>query len=179
MAQRYGTSHFASVDSAVRYYAGQEHCSRKDALKLVDQKLMAREISIGRPPEREGWRHSIDPVEGRYFMVEDKRREEGCRVHDKFNRCHPECKGWDVFENNEYGFRIERCDECDVYEDDSAAAAAAMVYIRELEALVEEHGPAGELDNLKRAWLGVDSKGGALIEYEPADEATHAHPSLG
>ena len=37
-------------------------------------------------------------------------------------RCHPECAGWDVFNEEE----IQKCDACAIFEDDIAAVVAAL-----------------------------------------------------
>ena len=69
---RIGTCHFISTDSAVRYYAQQGSMSRADAVQAVAEKILAGEIQIGRPPERPGERVYTDPVEGRYYVADEK-----------------------------------------------------------------------------------------------------------
>lgn len=64
---RYGTSHFTSIDSAIRYYASQGS-ARAEAAAAVGDKLRRGEIHIGRPDPPAGHTTKIDPVEGRYFI---------------------------------------------------------------------------------------------------------------
>lgn len=69
---RIGTSHFTSRDSAVRYYAGQRSLTRAEAAIEVQLKLQDGEIQIGPPNLKPRERYVIDPVEGRYFVFEDR-----------------------------------------------------------------------------------------------------------
>lgn len=45
------------------------------------------------------------------LSIEETRRRIAALADDE--RCHPSCKGWDVFDTNtNRGTEIERCDEC-------------------------------------------------------------------
>lgn len=69
---RTGTNHFTSFDSAVRYFNGQDRSlTRAQCKQWVEEKLRGKEIVIGPPGCDPGaQRLSIDPVEGRYFIVD-------------------------------------------------------------------------------------------------------------
>lgn len=67
---RYGTNHFSSRDSAIRYYMRQGAETRADATAAVDAKLRDGEIAIGRPDCPDGCEVRLDPVEGRYWIQE-------------------------------------------------------------------------------------------------------------
>lgn len=71
---RIGTNHFTSLDSAVRYYhTCYPGLTRTQCVEWVKQKLKDGEVCIGPPELKENERHQIDPVEGRYFILEERR----------------------------------------------------------------------------------------------------------
>ena len=64
---RVGTSHFLSFDHVERYY-------RKQGLRIGPNACRAKvdsgEVSLGKPPERNGATIEVDFREGRYFYEE-------------------------------------------------------------------------------------------------------------
>ena len=70
---RTGTNHFTSLDSAVRYYHTYDtDLTRAQCVAWVKQKIEDGEICIGPPELAVNERYQIDPVEGRYFVIEGR-----------------------------------------------------------------------------------------------------------
>ena len=50
---------------------------------------------------------------------------------NKIEPCSPDCLGWDVFDCDDRPAEIQRCDDCDRFEDDEEATEAAMDWVRQ------------------------------------------------
>ena len=51
-------------------------------------------------------------------------------------KCDPKCPGWGVFSTGAGTMELQRCDDCDVFANDMAAAAAALKAIATDSALL-------------------------------------------